>query len=195
MISNTWCDICRIHFFWALIFCRAIFHDPVMYPEPDVFKPERFIDPNGTVREDPVLTSLFGHGKRICPGRHLADATMFISVASLLSVFSIEKGNGTGGGQYMYPSTGDGLKCGHHVSLVIQRLGELTGSDCCLALRALSPVPSSQGIEEQKSLSLPMPRNNELNRLSICHAAYNAHQLCMKRLHDYLVWCMLWSRK
>ncbi|KAH9990432.1 cytochrome P450 [Russula vinacea] len=93
VISNTW----------------AIFHDPVMYPEPDVFKPERFIDPNGTVCEDPVLTSLFGYGKRICPGRHLADATMFISVASLLSVFSIEKGNGTGGGQDMYPSTGDGL--------------------------------------------------------------------------------------
>ena len=82
-----------------------------MYPEPDVFKPERFINPNGTLREDPVLTSAFGYGKRICPGRHLADATLFIAVASLLSAFNIKKKNSTDGGPDIYPTTGDALKC------------------------------------------------------------------------------------
>jgi cytochrome P450 len=73
-----------------LIFCRAIFHDPSIYPEPDVFKPERFLNPDGGLRDDPVLLSAFGYGKRICPGRHFVDATLFIYVASLLSVFRIE---------------------------------------------------------------------------------------------------------
>jgi cytochrome P450 len=73
-----------------LIFCRAIFHDPSIYPEPDIFKPERFLNPDGSLRDDPVLTSAFGYGKRICPGRHFVDATLFIYVASLLSVFRIE---------------------------------------------------------------------------------------------------------
>jgi cytochrome P450 len=98
-----------------------------MYPEPDVFKPERFINPNGSLREDPVLTSAFGFGKRICPGRHLADATLFIVVASLLSVFNIKKGNGTDGGPDIYPSTGSGIRCGHRISLVVQ---ETRRADC-----------------------------------------------------------------
>jgi cytochrome P450 len=70
---------------------RAILHDPTLYPEPDVFKPERFLNSDGSIRDDPILTSAFGFGKRICPGRHFVDATLFIVVASLLSVFNIEK--------------------------------------------------------------------------------------------------------
>jgi hypothetical protein len=128
-----------------------------MYPEPDVFKPERFINPDGSLREDPVLTSSFGSGKRICPGRHLADATIFIVIASLLSVFNIKKRDDTGGPD-MYPFTGTAVRCaGHCVSMVMQeRLRELTADLFLLAFRALLPVPSPQGIEGQKSLSAPM---------------------------------------
>ncbi|KAI0278758.1 cytochrome P450 [Russula aff. rugulosa BPL654] len=86
----------------------AVLHDPVMYPEPDSFKPERFINPDGSLRDDPVVTSLFGFGKRICPGRHLADATIFIVIASLLSVFNIKKRDATEGGPDAYPFTGSG---------------------------------------------------------------------------------------
>jgi cytochrome P450 len=82
-----------------------------MYPEPDAFKPERFINPDGTLREDPVLTSLFGFGRRICPGRHLAEATLFIAIASFLSVFNIKKGNDTDGRPDTYPFTGKGIRC------------------------------------------------------------------------------------
>jgi len=69
----------------------SILHDPARYPEPDLFKPERFLNPDGTLLDDPVLTSVFGFGKRICPGRHFVDATLFISIASLFSVFNIER--------------------------------------------------------------------------------------------------------
>ena len=92
LVGNTWSANCPKSSGDDLIFCRAIFHDPSIYPEPDVFKPERFLNPDGSLRDDPVLTSAFGYGKRICPGRHFVDATLFIFVASLLSVFRIEGG-------------------------------------------------------------------------------------------------------
>ena len=87
--------------------CRAILHDPVVFPEPDYFKPERFINPDGSFRDDPIVSSIFGFGKRICPGRHLAEAMVFIVVTSFLSVFNIEKGNDTDEGSDTYPYTGD----------------------------------------------------------------------------------------
>jgi cytochrome P450 len=89
-----------------------------MYPEPDSFKPERFLDPNGNFREDPVLTSLYGVGRRVCPGRHLADATLFIAIASLLSVFNIKRGNGTDGEPDIYPFTGGAIRCVYRVTLI-----------------------------------------------------------------------------
>ena len=70
---------------------RAVLHNPGLYPEPEKFKPERFLNEDGTFRDDPTITIAFGAGKRICPGRHLVDATLFIVTASLLSVFSVTK--------------------------------------------------------------------------------------------------------
>ncbi|KAK7677689.1 hypothetical protein QCA50_019380 [Cerrena zonata] len=73
---------------WCL---RAMLHNPDDYPEPIVFKPERYIkdgklDPS--VR-DP-LTLAFGFGRRICPGRYLAIGSLFITIASVLHTFNIE---------------------------------------------------------------------------------------------------------
>ncbi|KAH9970770.1 cytochrome P450 [Russula compacta] len=70
----------------------AILHDAATYPELEAFKPERFVDPEGTLRDDPTLISAFGYGKRICPGRHFAESTLFIVIAPMLSVFDIERG-------------------------------------------------------------------------------------------------------
>jgi len=84
----------------------AILRDPEIYPEPEIFKPERFLDSDGTLRDDPIVSSAFGYGKRICPGRHVVDTTLFIFVASLLSVFRIEKAKGD---QSEYKYTGGGI--------------------------------------------------------------------------------------
>ena len=120
MITNIWCDI-GPHYFPRLAsestFRRAVLHNPATYPEPDSFRPERFINPDGSLHDDPVVTSAFGFGKRICPGRHLADATIFIVVASLLSVFNIKKGRGTDEGPDVYPFTGNGATYGFLISL------------------------------------------------------------------------------
>jgi len=95
VIGNTW----------------AILHDASLYPDPDVFKPERFLNPDGSLRDDPILVSAFGFGKRICPGRHFADATFFIAVASLLSVFNIERGKDGGDKLSDYTFTGFLISC------------------------------------------------------------------------------------
>ncbi|KAL7277161.1 hypothetical protein ACG7TL_009007 [Trametes sanguinea] len=68
----------------------SIFHDPQQYPEPDVFRPERYLKDNKLVSDglDPT-TVAFGMGRRICPGRHFADDALFINMASVLHVFNI----------------------------------------------------------------------------------------------------------
>jgi cytochrome P450 len=70
---------------------RAILHDPETYPDPEEFKPERFLNEDGTVRDDPTLSLVFGIGKRICAGRHFVDATIFIVISSVLTVFDVTK--------------------------------------------------------------------------------------------------------
>jgi cytochrome P450 len=85
---------------------RAMLHDPALYPEPYVFKPERFLNADGSLRDDPNLTSAFGFGKRICPGRHFVSSALFIVVASLFSTFNIESGEDGGGTLSDYTFTG-----------------------------------------------------------------------------------------
>jgi hypothetical protein len=49
---------------------------------------------------------VFGYGKRICPGRHFVDASLFIFIASLLSVFNMERGKDGGHKLSDYTFTG-----------------------------------------------------------------------------------------
>ncbi|KAI0662139.1 cytochrome P450 [Cubamyces menziesii] len=68
----------------------AVLHDPDIYPEPDRFYPERFIR-DGKLDPDVLdpASLVFGFGRRICPGRHFADAMLFIVAASVLHLFDI----------------------------------------------------------------------------------------------------------
>ncbi|KAM5534500.1 hypothetical protein V8D89_011832 [Ganoderma adspersum] len=65
----------------------AMSRDSNEYSDPEAFNPERFLDPERPVR-DPRQYA-FGFGRRICPGRHLAEATVFIVCASILHAFDI----------------------------------------------------------------------------------------------------------
>ncbi|KAM5539416.1 hypothetical protein V8D89_006868 [Ganoderma adspersum] len=69
----------------------ATFQNPEIYPEPEKFIPERFLksnDPCILENMDPT-TIVFGYGRRICPGRYLADAIMFLYISSVLHTFDI----------------------------------------------------------------------------------------------------------
>lgn len=39
-------------------------HDPAVYPEPEVFRPDRFLASDGTFIEDPLVRAAFGFGRR-----------------------------------------------------------------------------------------------------------------------------------
>ncbi|KER00066.1 hypothetical protein AUEXF2481DRAFT_31 [Aureobasidium subglaciale EXF-2481] len=62
--------------------------DPTVYHDPESFKPERFQAP---YNEPPATAFTFGFGRRICPGRMLADASLFLTFAQSLAVFNINK--------------------------------------------------------------------------------------------------------
>ncbi|KAI9456445.1 cytochrome P450 [Boletus coccyginus] len=79
IIGNTW----------------TILHDERNYSQPMDFIPERFLNPDGKTEKKGVLdpaTAAFGYGRRICPGRFMADATLWISIACILTVFDIRPG-------------------------------------------------------------------------------------------------------
>jgi hypothetical protein len=63
---------------------RAILHDPDIYSSPHVFQPERYL-------QDPPAPDprkyIFGFGRRVCPGIHIAYDSTFINCAGLISVF------------------------------------------------------------------------------------------------------------
>ncbi|KAK7449241.1 hypothetical protein VKT23_013386 [Stygiomarasmius scandens] len=63
-------------------------HDPRIYEDPATFKPERFLQPEP--ERDP-RQFMFGFGRRVCAGRHLADVSIFLACAMVLSVFDIMK--------------------------------------------------------------------------------------------------------
>ncbi|KAF8875230.1 cytochrome P450 [Infundibulicybe gibba] len=77
----------------------AILHDETEYPDPFSFKPERFLKDgqlNPDVR-DPAAV-VFGYGRRICPASHIGLSTVWITVASILATFDIDKApDGKGG--------------------------------------------------------------------------------------------------
>ncbi|TFK36152.1 cytochrome P450 [Crucibulum laeve] len=75
---------------------RGISMDEDVYSDPALFNPDRYLPkPHGNA--EPYLIGQFGFGRRICPGRHLADASVWIAIASVLATFSISKSVGDDG--------------------------------------------------------------------------------------------------
>ncbi|EKM79763.1 hypothetical protein AGABI1DRAFT_127447 [Agaricus bisporus var. burnettii JB137-S8] len=60
--------------------------DPVAYPSPDEFKPERWLGPNPA----PAFPFSFGFGRRQCPGMHIATNALFIVASKLIWAFDIK---------------------------------------------------------------------------------------------------------
>jgi len=68
---------------------RAIAFSPNEKYDPQEFIPERFLDLTQSIT-DPSLYA-FGFGRRICPGKALAENSLFILVASILASLDISK--------------------------------------------------------------------------------------------------------
>ncbi|GMG38018.1 unnamed protein product [Aspergillus oryzae] len=61
---------------------RYVFHDPM------TFKPERYLGDNPEPDSHRIS---FGFGRRICPGRVMADAAIYLNIAQSLAAFNIGK--------------------------------------------------------------------------------------------------------
>ncbi|KAJ7625732.1 cytochrome P450 [Roridomyces roridus] len=82
----------------------SILHDPIIYPDPHTFKPERFLL-NGKLNpaiRDPEAA--FGFGRRKCPGRHMATSSTWITIASVLATFDINKAVDADTGRVIEPT-------------------------------------------------------------------------------------------
>jgi cytochrome P450 len=69
-------------------------HDPNVYKNPLEFNPDRFVGPNP--EQDPKAYC-FGFGRRICPGIHLADSSIWINIAKSVAAFTVTKAVGADG--------------------------------------------------------------------------------------------------
>ncbi|KAF5346780.1 hypothetical protein D9756_010416 [Leucocoprinus leucothites] len=70
----------------------AMLHDEETFPKPEHFNPERFMNDDGTLRTDildPETVATFGFGRRVCPGAQVALSTLYLIMASVLSLFDI----------------------------------------------------------------------------------------------------------
>ncbi|KAJ6571782.1 cytochrome P450 [Mycena capillaripes] len=70
----------------------SVFHDPDIFEEPELFNPDRFMQSEHGTRTgmdtDFRDNYLFGGGRRICPGQHVARATMQLTTMRLIWAFA-----------------------------------------------------------------------------------------------------------
>ena len=63
----------------------SVNHDPSLWEDPETFKPERFLDEDGSLRKDQVAKmTTFGVGARACIGEKMAMAVMFVLFTRVL---------------------------------------------------------------------------------------------------------------
>lgn len=76
----------------------AVTRNEEKYLEPDSFNPERFFHADGTLNDDTV-SYVFGFGRRVCPGRNMADKAVWLVIVSVLATFNISKARDDNGNE------------------------------------------------------------------------------------------------
>lgn len=79
----------------------SILHDPERFPEPNVFKPTRWLITNSGGKRQinesmthPVNSFVFGFGRRICPGRYFAVNTLRTVTPYILTCYDVSPRSG-----------------------------------------------------------------------------------------------------
>jgi cytochrome P450 len=66
---------------------RLFQHDPDVHQDPEQFLPQRFL--GDAPEQHPEKDGQFGYGRRICPGKSLADQSGWLMIAQILSSLDI----------------------------------------------------------------------------------------------------------
>ncbi|KAI5887518.1 cytochrome P450 [Schizophyllum commune H4-8] len=69
----------------------AMGHDENIYADPWKFDPDRYLSTEKGGRGEPLPVGQFGFGRRACPGRLVGEASVFIVIATMLHVLSLDK--------------------------------------------------------------------------------------------------------
>ena len=65
-------------------------HDPVVYPSPDDFVPERWLDPAGTANVNPKNYLVYGSGPHRCIGIEYANMNIALVLATAVAMMDFE---------------------------------------------------------------------------------------------------------
>ncbi|KIJ63246.1 hypothetical protein HYDPIDRAFT_92560 [Hydnomerulius pinastri MD-312] len=63
----------------------AMSRDESRFPNASEFIPERFLNEDGTLNGNDPMQFVFGFGRRVCPGRHTADASLWTAIVTMLA--------------------------------------------------------------------------------------------------------------
>lgn len=76
---------------WIMTNVYFVHHDPVVWGDPDNFRPERFLSSDGkkVVRHEALIP--FQMGRRQCLGESLARDSLFLFTSNLFQQFKIDK--------------------------------------------------------------------------------------------------------
>ncbi|THU79722.1 cytochrome P450 [Dendrothele bispora CBS 962.96] len=70
---------------------RGMSLDERIYSDPDSFNPMRFMPKEKGGKEEPYFAARWGFGRRICPGRYLAETQLWLAIATILATLNIRK--------------------------------------------------------------------------------------------------------
>ncbi|TRM63938.1 cytochrome P450 [Schizophyllum amplum] len=77
----------------------AMTHDESVYADPWRFDPDRYLPREEGGRGEPLPTVQFGFGRRVCPGRVVGETNIFIAIATMLHVLTINKAKDAAGNE------------------------------------------------------------------------------------------------
>ncbi|KAL7153068.1 hypothetical protein ABFS83_04G140400 [Erythranthe nasuta] len=72
----------------AMVNMWAIAHDEKVWPKPEIFRPERFLEEEVSIMGGDLRLAPFGSGRRVCPGKNMGIATVQLWLAQLLHKFT-----------------------------------------------------------------------------------------------------------
>ncbi|XP_015783165.1 cytochrome P450 2J2-like [Tetranychus urticae] len=72
----------------------SVHHDPNLWDNPELFKPERFLNEDKSKAIKPPYLVSFSGGKRVCPGESFAYLQLFLYLVSILQPFEISAETG-----------------------------------------------------------------------------------------------------